>query len=497
LPRNIKKDQIKSSFMRFIIKNFGPIEKADVTLKNLNIFIGKNSSGKSYLAYLIWALLSVEPDWEKLIDLFNRFVPNSLINSAISKFEALRKGFQEREKEFDLKRYVDELSKIDEELSNRFKSLIIEAYKKFDEIWGRNLEELLKNAFLVDKVYKLVKAGYEEAEITVSNDNGDKRIHIRINKNGLTSWVDKAVLEDLKRNLFVSVISGKPMLVSLDYYGENSKELTHSESFIKNTQAIGIVPASFMFVFDYYAPFSQTFIAPDGRTGLIRSIEAYKYALISRRVTINEVDRIFMRDFDALYPKVKNEKISSFANFIEERLGIKYILGREQPRFTVQVKDVEIPLQRAPSGYRELAPIVYVMKYALNDGSIIFIEEPEAHLHPDAQVIITRALAGLSQYCYVVITTHSITVLDEISNLLKLSKLPSDVKRNLGYEEWEGLNPENIGVFLFSDGKVEELKIYEDGIEESDLDRVVIEISNLHAMVEEEYEYSRRMQTQR
>lgn len=142
-----------------------------------------------------------------------------------------------------------------------------------------------------------------------------------------------------------------------------------------------------------------------------------------------------------------------------------------------------------------MAPFVYAMRYLLDKDHVIFVEEPEAHLHLDAQVIVTRALASLSRHCYVVITTHSITVIDEISNLLKLRNIPNDAKKRLGYEEWEGLSPENIGMFLFSEGNVQELEIYEDGIEENDLDKVIIEIANLHAKVEEGYEYTKKMHT--
>jgi len=440
--------------MRFIVENFGPIEKADITLRNLNVFVGKNSSGKSYLAYLIWALLSVEPDWEKLRGLFDEFVPNDLLREAINKMEKLQEGHDKDKK----------------------------------------LRDLLRDLFFVDNLAELVRVGHERSSIVISDDRGDKKIYVEITETGLRSWVNERAIKDVEENLFVSVISGKPMFLSIDYV-KDTDEATHHEFFAENYQAVGIIPTSFGWIFDGYLPYCSTFIAPDGRTGLVRSIEAYNYALISGRVTINEADRIFVRDYMSFYPKPKKREINDLVDFIEDKLGVKYILRREPPRFLVQLKEIMVPIQRAPSGYRELAPIIYAMRYKLDEGHVIFVEEPEAHLHPDAQVVVMRGLAGLSNYCYVVITTHSITVLDEVSNLLKLKKLPSDIKRQLGYEEWEGMSPENISVFLFSDGKVESLEVYEDGIEETSLDKVIIEIANLHTRVEEEYEHSRKLQT--
>ncbi len=468
--------------MRFVVKNFGPIEKADITLKDLNVFIGKNSSGKSYLIYLIWALLSVEPDWKKIRALFDEYVPNELIREAMEKSD-------DKEK-----------SEIETKLADGFRKAIIEAFNKFDVIWSKNLEELIKDTFFVDNINELVRTGYESSKIIISDDTGDKKIYFEINE-GLRAWVDTDVIRTIEENIITIVTAdrttGGSMFLHIGYIGKDPEKYVDVDEFTQNYEAYWIIPTTFTWIFDGYSPHNFTFIAPDGRTGLIRSLEAYNYALISGKVTINEVDRLFMRDYTSLYPRVVNEDISTFAEFIEKKLNVKFVLRREQPRYTIQVEDLEIPLQRAPSGYRELAPLIYAMRYKLDRDHIIFIEEPEAHLHPDGEVVAIRALAGLSKYCYVVLTTHSITILDEISNLLKLKNILTEEKIKLGYEEWEGLSPESVGIFLVKDGKVKEIEVYEDGIEESDLDRVVIEIANLHAKVEAEYEHSRRLQTQR
>ena len=469
--------------MRFAIENFGPIEKADITLKDLNVFIGKNSSGKSYLVYLIWALLSVEPDWKKIRALFDEYVPNELIREAMEESD-------DKEK-----------SEIETKLADGFRKVITEAFNKFEVIWGKNLEELIKDTFFVDDINELLRTGYESSKIIISNDAGDEKIHLEINE-GLRAWVDTDVIRTIEENIITIVTAdrttGGSMFLHIAYIGKEPPEkYVDVDEFTQNYEAYWIIPTTFTWIFDGYSPHNFTFIAPDGRTGLIRSLEAYNYALISGKVTINEVDRLFMRDYTSLYLRVVNEDISKFAEFIESKLNVKFVLRREQPRYTIQVEDLEIPLQRAPSGYRELAPLIYAMRYKLDRDHIIFIEEPEAHLHPDGEVVAIRALAGLSNYCYVVLTTHSITILDEISNLLKLKNIPVEEKIKLGYEEWEGLSPESVGIFLVKDGKVEEIEVYEDGIEESDLDRIVVEIANLHAKVEAEYEHSRRLQTQR
>src|SRR5947209_6133756 len=40
------------------VEEFGPVKQASVTLAPLTLFVGQNSSGKSHMASLIWALLN-------------------------------------------------------------------------------------------------------------------------------------------------------------------------------------------------------------------------------------------------------------------------------------------------------------------------------------------------------------------------------------------------------------------------------------------------------
>lgn len=69
---------------------------------------------------MIWALLSAEPDWEKLRGLFDEFVPNDLLREAINKMEKLQEG---HDKDKDAKRYVEELHEINKELSDNWRAL--------------------------------------------------------------------------------------------------------------------------------------------------------------------------------------------------------------------------------------------------------------------------------------------------------------------------------------------------------------------------------------
>lgn len=61
------------------IKNFGPINKGDVDINKLTIFIGPNNSGKSYLAKLIHSLKK-EDNYEKIDKQIESNIENKLDN---------------------------------------------------------------------------------------------------------------------------------------------------------------------------------------------------------------------------------------------------------------------------------------------------------------------------------------------------------------------------------------------------------------------------------
>jgi predicted ATPase len=149
--------------MRFIVENFGPIEKADIMIKDLNVFIGKNSTGKSYLAYLIWCFLAVEPDWNKLRELVDKYVPSELISKVIEE-----------------KTTEEELTDLTYKISKGIERLIFEVFENFDSIWGRNLEELIKDVFLVDSLKELIRSGKDTAKILVCNGDCTMKIHVEI-----------------------------------------------------------------------------------------------------------------------------------------------------------------------------------------------------------------------------------------------------------------------------------------------------------------------------
>jgi len=438
--------------VRFLIENFGPVKKADILIKPLTIFIGPNASGKSYIAYLLWCLCSTEPNFDALL----RVLPRKKVS--------------------------------DENLNRTTKRFLLEIFEDPIPMY-KDLEDHLKNTFRVDDIRVLTRRGAQKCKFRICSDNKERGIKFNITDRGV-EFVTEGLSESMKQNLGIKARHFRDRTFLEMFWKRARVDSVQVESHAQSS-LIRLIPATSFYLLDGYIPFANVFIAPDGRAGLIRTRElivSQAFTARKQAIAMSAVDLAFMRDFEILGPGVKDKRMSELTDFIEETLLIEFKLRRAAPQYAVRIKGLEFPLHSAPSGYRELAPLALALRHGR--WSCMFIEEPEAHLHPDAQTIVARAVAAASKRDVdIIATTHSIHVLDEISNLLRLNKLSGKEKKALGYKNWEGLSPEDVGIYFFSkEGDVELIDVSEDGLSETGLDKIVLEMANKHAAVERLFE---------
>lgn len=110
---------------------------------------------------------------------------------------------------------------------------------------------------------------------------------------------------------------------------------------------------------------------------------------------------------------------------------------------------VVFPLQDVASMVSTLAPVALCVRYLARPGSVLIIEEPEAHMHPRKQVELTRELAYLvSTGIHVVITTHSEWILEEVTNIVKRSATYGDQQNSASVTNI-ALDKSQVGVWHF------------------------------------------------
>ena len=147
-----------------------------------------------------------------------------------------------------------------------------------------------------------------------------------------------------------------------------------------------------------------------------------------------------------VYPPTK--ELRSAAMHLEKLIGgrVELARGRERvPSFTYTHGSNSIPVQRASSMVAELAPLLSWIKHLLIPGDLLLIDEPEAHMHPEAVLRVAETLVALSQSgVRVLCTTHSADFLHKVSNCMLRANLASETRADR-----MSIGAEHIGVFRF------------------------------------------------
>lgn len=190
------------------------------------------------------------------------------------------------------------------------------------------------------------------------------------------------------------------------------------------------------------------------------------------------------------YKKIKED----IEKFTGEILSGKYISEREND-FIVSPDGRKVGLSNSSSGQQESLPLTIILGLLpygsfSRFGSTIYIEEPEAHIFPDAQ----RKIMELISYVYnnsqnqlqFVITTHSPYILTSINNMIFAGaigmtdnvKIRKKIDSLVSERIW--LKSEDVCAYSIRDGLSECIKSVESGLINSEyLDSVSSSIGGI------------------
>ena len=145
------------------------------------------------------------------------------------------------------------------------------------------------------------------------------------------------------------------------------------------------------------------------------------------------------------------------------------------PSFAYTQNGERVPVQRASSMVAELAPLLSWIEHLIMPGDILLIDEPEAHMHPEAVIAVAQTLVALAgSGVKVLCTTHSSEFLHQVSNCMLRSTMRSGADHGDGsggahdqggvargetsgrsQSRGVSISVEDIGVYCFkSDGDV-------------------------------------------
>ncbi|WP_175735976.1 AAA family ATPase [Burkholderia ambifaria] len=213
------------------------------------------------------------------------------------------------------------------------------------------------------------------------------------------------------------------------------------------------------------------FFIPAGRsffTNMGRAIAAFEQARLLDPITVRFA-RLYTLYLDR-YKSGRGFKNESMKTLFEKLLGGRLVTS-EEGDYIVAEDGRKIPFSALSSGQQEMMPLFVTLlsltpsapSLRLRGGRLIYIEEPEAHLFPEAQselVQILTALVSLKDMSTdLLLTTHSPYVLAKLNNLMlggDLAKMtPAYQKAVSAIIPTESLlQSSNVAAYAIQDGRL-------------------------------------------
>ena len=444
------------------VENFGPIEKAEIDLRPLTVFVGESNTGKTYLSALIYALHGA----------FGGFARIPLPHTVILLLKQSRFRFQ---------------TELDDETLETLKKLnTYEQPFKFSDLpqWLRThilrafnnselFESKLKRCFNLGSISELIRfTGSKGDELRVSLKVGEENQplwNFEMRDSGSDITVDGNVNEDM-----ILRIKGETVSQEILDLEDLEVLLQVNESKVSDFYYL---PAPRGGIMETHGVIISSLVESATRIGLERFHED---------ATLSGVIADFLKqiiNYDEC--RVPSDEMSGIAKVLEDEVlrgeieVRKPAAGYPEFRYRPQKTEQALRMSHSSSMVSELAPLVLFLHGVVRPGDTLIIEEPEAHLHPAAQTKVALTLARLVRAgVRVIITTHSDWLLEQIGNLVREGEVMKLGKNKTEPTTW--LTKEEVGAWWFrTDKPVKEIPFERiAGIEPEEYGEVAEELYN-------------------
>ena len=411
------------------IESFARIKEAAIEIRPLTLFVGENNSGKSYVATLLWGVWAFSPS------LFSNRIPTS---SDYLECDAIIK---------QLAKTLALNSEETLELTDKQQAILI---GWFNTILNRKRQELVSKIFSTNEI--------TIGKLAISDYQRIKALKIKIDKNLEQPYYFEESLLTVSKN-FIKSINEAPEAVDKFIY-EVVQDLVFSLLFfgypnVSNNRTLKML--SLFMSLNIRPPRKMPLFLPTSRTSFMHSFPALVAdALSGDSLKLTAPVRRFLQ----LLAQPKNRvnadnKLVAIAEWLEQELikgKIEKLETDSLPIYQYKLdKLAAIPMYLTSSLVSEVAPLVHFLR-SFESYNALFIEEPEAHLHPAAQRVMARALARImNQGVPLLTTTHGDTLFQQLNNLAVLYNHPNKktLLKKLKYSQDELINPKDMVAYQF------------------------------------------------
>jgi len=407
--------------MKINIKNFGPIKEIELDLdKNMTLIFGKNNIGKSYSISILYLILKVFMKSYPSYYVYTTFEKNAIDN---------------------LNSSINLNNENEKDITDAFNSIV---NKIILDIYGKELNSSFENTFGSLKKLRRDKIVLPQIIITLWNYKLFFIINDKIEIVKVEQVENRIILKETKGNNCKKNGINKIFI----YEGKNKNEFTKFVFRLAQDEAIKI--------FDIIKEqINDIFYFPASRSGLYIGMNAFSQilaelskqrSLITKpinlpgltepisdyflKITTIESDIAIDKDINEIALNMEKNILNGVVKFDDKEKRIIY-----QPFDS----ELTLDLNNTSSMVSELSPVVAYLKYILNRNErdsfendkrfktskpLIFIEEPEAHLHPEAQVKLVDVFNALiKKDVNLIITSHSNYIFNKLNNLVLEKKL--------------------------------------------------------------------------
>ena len=494
------------------VNDIGPIIKAKIDLRPLTVFVGQSNTGKSYLATLIYAL-------------YRHYFANKHYSNWQSQ-QDYRTSQKEKNRNFTLEEKHSVINFAEQIIDSTGEYLIIEDIVISDlvrdiirtkcEDLGSYLEKEICRCFGIDSTQAMIrKNGTTGANIVfgMRSSNGAVSVKHKLALERKKYGTERTVTSAFQNVNFKTYIpEGTMPTINIFHVGGRSKRLNHVakcmiSSDIQEDEEVHqfLDTVADCFMRSLFGPLHHhAFYLPAGRSGVIHAHRVVVSALIelasmtglrrSKRMPmlsgvladflshLIEIDRPPYQT-----PEPQHDLGSRIEqNILGGSIGADKSEAINYPHFTYKPdgwKD-SLSLMHASSMVSELAPVVLYLRHKVGPGNVLIIEEPESHLHPGMQVKFTRQLAALVHAgIRVIVTTHSLWVLEELANIVRRSELTADAREKTVNGNF-ALEHDQVGAWLFQPKSrrrgsiVKEIRLDDSGLFPSGFTDVAVDLHN-------------------
>ncbi len=405
------------------VRDFGKINKADITVSPLTFFVGDNNSGKSYIMTLLYGLLRLEVAFGNYRINYQSKNYKECMDCILRQIEKLdeRKEtllFSVEGKELML--FQDLLNEILKDNKEKFLNNLFNYNVPIRELW---LE------FPKDAVY------WYELSFTFIREKEFPGMLIRAldgQNNKLLGYGVPAQKKDERRFDFLLCYMLQKML---------------QMGFVKQE-------------------FQDILYLPTARTGYLLTYKTLMGEAVKEKFNFGEGEKNLLTrpnsDFLVVLSQMSGSKVTDqyddVIQYMQKHMFKGKVMIDEQfpaGQIVYQPEGLNeiMPMYVASGVVTEMAPLLLALKY--EKVGALLIEEPEISLHPALQKEIARVLVRLKNSgMSIFVTTHSDIIIQYINNMLKLQN--SEDKESLcekyQFDDLDRLTREEVEVYQFCIG---------------------------------------------